>query len=204
MNVQVEASTPPYAVASPKYTEGVGQGLRGYRRRPTARSISRSARRFNVDWRFSCSRLPCLRARVPPWPGRARSTPASERAPGSVLSAARSAARSPCGEAAVSVTQRVVAALLPLLVRRDVHLLEPELAALAARVRLGDRRPALPQRLDLRTGQDDARLEALLDVIVVTRAAVAGDGLLSSGCGLMVRLRRRGSDACRSSRRSPR
>src|SRR5204863_4839322 len=59
--------------------------------------------------------------------------------------------------------QRIVAALLALLVRRDVHVLEPQLAALDASVRLADRRAALPQGLDLRPGQDDAGLEALQD-----------------------------------------
>ena len=66
---------------------------------------------------------------------------------------------------------------VPLFVRGDVGAAEPRLAALDPRVRLGQVDPAGSDRLDLGSGQRDARLERLLDGVFVAGASVDGDGL---------------------------
>src|SRR5215212_100827 len=75
--------------------------------------------------------------------------------------------------------ERIVGSLLALLVGGDVHVLEPDLPLAHAGERLGERPLALPQRLDLRAGERDARLEALEDLVVAARPAVGGDRLLA-------------------------
>src|SRR5205085_6132963 len=74
---------------------------------------------------------------------------------------------------------RIVAALLPLLVRRDVQVLEPHLAVADSRERLRERGPARAEGLHLRTGQDDAGLQPLEDLVVEAGAAIRRDGLLA-------------------------
>src|SRR5207247_1938953 len=78
---------------------------------------------------------------------------------------------------------RVVAALLSLFIRGDVHPLEPHFAPLHPPVRLGQRAAAPPKGLHLRAGQHDAGLESLEDLVVVQCPAIGGDGLLA-GVGL--------------------
>ena len=146
------------------------------------------------------------RGRAPSLPARARSTRASARATGPAPSAADDPLDLLAMQQQLPGAERVVAALLALLVRRDVHLLEPEPRRLADRAYASatDARPCR-ERLHLGTGQDDAGLEPLLDVVVVSCPAVAGDGLLGVplGFGLIAPIRR-GSGASRSCRRSPR
>ncbi len=55
---------------------------------------------------------------------------------------------------------------------------EPRLAALDARVGLGQVGAPGADRLDLGPGQHQARLERLLDGVVVAGTAIEGDGLL--------------------------
>ena len=100
--------------------------------------------------------------RSPPSPGRGRSTRAA--APG-VRRSSCCCACEPVDLAAVQQqlarTHRQVAARVPLLVRRDVHALEPDLAVADPGVRLAERRPATSQRLHLVAGEHDAALERL-------------------------------------------
>jgi hypothetical protein len=56
-----------------------------------------------------------------------------------------------------------------------VHALEPQLVPGELREPVDERRAAHPQGLDLGTGQREARLEDVLDVVVVARLAVARD-----------------------------
>ena len=62
---------------------------------------------------------------------------------------------------------------------RNVGVDEPDLAVAGVRIGFGDRSLALAQRLHLGAGQREARLEALEELVVVPRAAVLGDRLLS-------------------------
>ncbi len=64
-----------------------------------------------------------------------------------------------------------------LLVWRDVHPLQPDLAAPDAAEGLLDGRLAAPERLDLGSGEDDARLPGVEDVIVVRGPRIPGDGM---------------------------
>jgi hypothetical protein len=59
----------------------------------------------------------------------------------------------------------------------DIRIHEPKLAAAGVRVRLRDRRPALPQRLDLGAGEGDPGLEHLADLVIEPRSAIVGDNL---------------------------
>ena len=58
---------------------------------------------------------------------------------------------------------------------RDVRLEEPQFAVIHSRVRLGDLGVALTQGLHLRTGQHQAALEGLDDLVVVAGATIRGD-----------------------------
>src|SRR5206468_2672103 len=78
---------------------------------------------------------------------------------------------------------RVVAALLSLFIRGDMHPLEPHFAPLHPPVCLGQRAAAPAKGLHLRAGQHDAFLESLEDLVVVQCPAIGGDGLLA-GVGL--------------------
>src|SRR5947209_494657 len=61
---------------------------------------------------------------------------------------------------------------------RNVGVVEPHLAAsVDAGITLGDCRFAGAQRLHLRAGERDARLEFLADLVIVASAAVVGDDL---------------------------
>ncbi len=60
----------------------------------------------------------------------------------------------------------------------DVGTDEPRLAALDADVGLGDVDLVRPHALDLGAGQHEARLEGVLDGVVVTGSAVDGDRLV--------------------------
>jgi hypothetical protein len=68
-----------------------------------------------------------------------------------------------------------------LLIGRDVKADEPELAVAGVGVGPLQGRLALAERLDLASGQDDARLDALEEVVLVPRTAVFGDQLLGQG-----------------------
>jgi hypothetical protein len=71
-----------------------------------------------------------------------------------------------------------VVVAIALLIRRDVGADEPCLPVLDARVRLGKVGAAGADGLDLGPGQHQARLERLLDGVVVARTAVEGDSVL--------------------------
>ena len=73
---------------------------------------------------------------------------------------------------------RLVVEAVRLQIFRDVGVEEPDLAAATARHRLSPI-VALPlaQRLHLRAGQRDARLEGLADLVIEARLAVVGDDL---------------------------
>src|SRR6266487_4242593 len=60
----------------------------------------------------------------------------------------------------------------------DVGADEPGLVALDARIGIGEVDLAGPDRLDLRPGQDDARLERLVDRVLVSGPPVEGHRLL--------------------------
>src|SRR5262245_8563080 len=75
-------------------------------------------------------------------------------------------------------TEREVATLVALLVGRDVHPLEPQLAVAHAGVAVRERRSPAAQRLHFVTREPDAAFEAVEQFVVVTRAAIARDGLL--------------------------
>src|SRR5919106_3475972 len=79
-------------------------------------------------------------------------------------------------ELARAVRDVVVAVALGVL--GDVRADEPGLAALDADVGLGDVDLVRANALDLGAGQHDARLEGLLDGVVVSRAPVDGDRLV--------------------------
>src|SRR3954453_10196899 len=75
----------------------------------------------------------------------------------------------------------LVVGVAPLVVRRDRGAVQPELAVAHVRVRLHERRAALTQRLHLAAGEDDARLEAVEQLVLVPRLAVLRDHLLALG-----------------------
>src|SRR5262245_15417379 len=60
-------------------------------------------------------------------------------------------------------------------VLRDVDVVQPHLTVLDSGIPVNERGPPLAQRLDLGTGEHEARLEGVLDVVVVARAPVLGD-----------------------------
>src|SRR5664280_2319326 len=70
--------------------------------------------------------------------------------------------------------------------RRDVGADKPGLAALDPRVGLLETDVARPDRLDLRSGQDQAGLERVLDGVVVAGLAVEGDGRFAHRRRLLV------------------
>src|SRR6185312_5713113 len=60
---------------------------------------------------------------------------------------------------------RLVVRAVALVVRGDLHAVQPHLAVAHVGVALGQRRAAAPQRLDLGSGQDETRLEAVEQLI---------------------------------------
>src|SRR6266498_3697456 len=68
-------------------------------------------------------------------------------------------------------TDGIVPTLLPLLVRWNVHPLEPHLAPLYPPVGLGQGAATAAERLHFRTGQHDACFEPVEDLVVVQRPA---------------------------------
>ena len=66
----------------------------------------------------------------------------------------------------------------PVGVRMDVDAVQPALPAADEAERVGDLARALAQALDLGARELDARLEGLVNEVLVARGAVAGDGLL--------------------------
>jgi len=70
-----------------------------------------------------------------------------------------------------------------LLVRGDVQTDEPELAVAGVGVSPLQDRVALAERFDLATGEREPRLDALEQLVLVSRAAVLGDELLSGFSG---------------------
>jgi len=73
--------------------------------------------------------------------------------------------------------QRLVVIAIGLLERRDVGADQPRLVALDPRIRIRQVDLACPDRLDLRAGQDDARLEDLVDRELVSGLPIEGQGL---------------------------
>src|SRR5579864_2991817 len=65
---------------------------------------------------------------------------------------------------------RIVVGAVPLHVLTDVDAVEPRLAAFHVGVRALERRLPLAQRLHLRAGEHEAGLDAVAEVVVVTRA----------------------------------
>src|ERR1019366_6262612 len=70
-----------------------------------------------------------------------------------------------------------------LLERRDVHLLEPSRPALDGHVRVGDVDLARAHRLALAAHERDARLVALVDLVVEGRPPVLDDELVCGAGG---------------------
>src|SRR3990170_1119015 len=60
-------------------------------------------------------------------------------------------------------------------IRRDVHVVEPDLAVLDAGERFLDAGPPGAQRLDLRPGEHETGFDCLVDRVLVPRAPVVGD-----------------------------
>src|SRR5713101_9709646 len=82
---------------------------------------------------------------------------------------------------------RLVVHKVALRVRRDVHVLQPRLIAVDAHVSVTKVAFALADRLHLRACQHHARLELLIDEVVVKRTAV--DGLVAVAVLVLVRHR---------------
>ena len=68
---------------------------------------------------------------------------------------------------------------IALVVDRDVGADEPGLPIPHVRVGLLERGAAVPERLDLRSGQHEAGLHAIEKVVIVPRPAVVDDQMLS-------------------------
>jgi hypothetical protein len=66
-------------------------------------------------------------------------------------------------------------------VGRNAEAFDPQLAIAHVGVRFTQTRPAVPQRLDLRALEHEARLPRFQEVVVVPRARVAGYGDLVQG-----------------------
>src|SRR5688572_3911891 len=69
------------------------------------------------------------------------------------------------------------------LVRRNVKVLHPQLAARHSTVRVGERGTAGAEGLHLGAGEHHTRLERFLDVVVVPGSSVGSDGVFCSGHG---------------------
>src|SRR5262249_35355584 len=76
---------------------------------------------------------------------------------------------------AVGIVVRAVALAVLVDVRAD----QPELAVADVGVRLGQARPAVAERLDLRALEHDPGLDPVQELIVVPRTTVVDDGLLA-------------------------
>src|SRR5215210_3835337 len=84
-------------------------------------------------------------------------------------------------EQQLPVAVRIVARGAGLVVRGDVRPHEPELAVAHVAVRALEVRLPRTERLHLCPGEHETGLEPVEQVVVVPRAAVLGDQLLSSG-----------------------
>src|SRR5438876_689272 len=70
-----------------------------------------------------------------------------------------------------------------LVVWRDVHIIQPDLAILHARVALAQVHLACPDRFDLGASQGDAGFERLQDLVVVERLAIGREDALRRPLG---------------------
>ena len=73
------------------------------------------------------------------------------------------------------VALRIVIDIAAVAVGVDVHVVEPDLAALDARVAVAKIRLALPNAFHLGAAENDAGLEGVEDVVVEERLAIVGN-----------------------------
>src|SRR3954447_5210613 len=109
-------------------------------------------------------------------------------------------------EQQLAVAAGLVVRHVPLRVLVDVRADQPDLAVAKIRVGLGERDASIAQRLDLGSGELQARLEAIEQVVIVPRTAVFGDRLDSGGSShpYESRVARAPARSCRPACRSPR
>src|SRR5439155_6560595 len=101
--------------------------------------------------------------------------------------------------------KRQVRALVPLLVRGDVQTLQPHLVPSHATETVHERSVSSAERLHLVPRELDPALETLEQLVVMSRATVAGDDLLALVLAAhRPEATRRGSGGCRSYRRRSR
>ena len=84
--------------------------------------------------------------------------------------------------------------------RRDVHAQKPGFAAFNARVPLAEIDLAGADGLDLATGQGDARLDPIVDAVVVEGPSVVGDRPLVFGHSSKVSRNAMGGRECKGRR----
>ena len=77
---------------------------------------------------------------------------------------------------------------IPLFVHTDIHIVDKDFTAANLAERLLQADLAGPDRLDLGTGQDQARLVGIVDKVVVIRFLVVGDDFYTHKYGFGIRV----------------